>query len=178
MGRPILSGTAVGITEYDWGAEHHINGATAQADVLGIFGKENVDLATRWTVPETNTPVFNAFKMYRNYDGKKSAFGDTSISTAAPDPDTLSAFAAIRARDGALTVMVINKALAGLTPLSLEINHFAGTNTAQAWQLTSNNTIARLGNVPFRNRLLKSLLPAQSITLFIVPAVKKPSSDF
>ncbi len=30
-------GTLTGITEYNWGAENHINGATAQADILGIF---------------------------------------------------------------------------------------------------------------------------------------------
>jgi len=44
-------GTPVGINEYNWGAEDHINGATAQADVLGIFGREGLDLATRWTTP-------------------------------------------------------------------------------------------------------------------------------
>ena len=172
-------GTPIGITEYNWGAENHINGATAQADVLGIFGRENVDMAVRWTVPETNTPVFNAFKMYRNYDGKKSAFGDTSISAAVPDPDTLSAFAAIRTTDGALTVMVINKAFTGLTPLSLlEINHFAETNTTQVWQLTSRNSITRLVDIPCRDGTLKSLLPAQSITLFVLPAGKNTSSVF
>ena len=32
-------GTAIGITEYNWGAENHINGATAQADIYGIFGQ-------------------------------------------------------------------------------------------------------------------------------------------
>ena len=171
-------GTHIGITEYNWGAENHINGATAQADVLGIFGRENVDMAVRWTVPETNTPVYNAIKIYRNYDGKKSAFGDTSISAIAPDPDTLSAFAATRVQDGTITIMVINKVLTGLTSLSVEINHFAGTNMAQAWQLTSNNSITRLVDIPCRNGTLKSLLPAQSITLFILPTAKNPSSGF
>ena len=47
-------GTPVGITEYSWGAENHINGATTQADVLGIFGREGLDLATRWVVPAVN----------------------------------------------------------------------------------------------------------------------------
>ena len=44
-------GTQIGITEYNWGAESHINGATTQADILGIFGREGLDLATRWTTP-------------------------------------------------------------------------------------------------------------------------------
>ena len=35
-----FAGTPVGITEYNWGAESYINGATTQADILGIFGRE------------------------------------------------------------------------------------------------------------------------------------------
>ena len=41
-------GTKLAITEYNWGALEDINGALAQADVLGIFGRESVDLATIW----------------------------------------------------------------------------------------------------------------------------------
>jgi len=74
VGRTIYyPGTPVGITEYNWGAEDHINGATAQADVLGIFGREALDLATRWSTPAVGAPAYNAIKTYRNYDGNKSA---------------------------------------------------------------------------------------------------------
>src|ERR1700729_290553 len=41
-------GTMTGITEYNWGAQDTITGAIAQADILGIFGRENLDLATLW----------------------------------------------------------------------------------------------------------------------------------
>ena len=46
--------------------------------------------------------------MYRNYDGGKSTFGDTSVAAGGPNPDQLSTFAALRYADGALTVMAIN----------------------------------------------------------------------
>lgn len=84
-------GTKVGITEYNWGAEGHMNGATAQADVFGIFGREGLHLAARWTTPAASTPTYKAIKLYRNYDGQGSRFGDVSVSAQAPDPDTLSA---------------------------------------------------------------------------------------
>src|SRR6185312_16304701 len=58
-------GTPIAITEYAWGAEKHINGATTQADVLGIFGREGLDMATRWTTPKATTPTFKAMQMYR-----------------------------------------------------------------------------------------------------------------
>ncbi len=94
-------GLETGITEYSWGADGHINGATAQADVLGIFGREGLDVGTRWVVPDTGTPTFKAIQMYRNYDGSKSVFGDTSVKATVPNPDTLAAFAAERTSDGA-----------------------------------------------------------------------------
>jgi hypothetical protein len=95
-------GTLTAITEYDWGAEKHISGALAQADVLGIFGREGLDLAARWEAPASGTPVFNAMKLYRNYDGRKSTFGDTSVQASVENPDTVAAFAAERSTDGAI----------------------------------------------------------------------------
>ncbi len=163
-------GTKIGITEYNWGAEKTISGATAQADIFGIFGREGVDLATRWTTPDAATPTFKAMQMYRNYDGRNSAFGSVSVSDTVPDPDTLSSFASRRA-DGALTVMVINKSLSAPTPIALSVAHFAGT-TANVWQLTSANTITHLPNAALRGGSLSATLPAHSITLFVVAASK------
>src|SRR5204863_8061623 len=78
----VYPATKTGITEYNWGAESHMNGATAQADVLGIFGRESLDVATRWTTPSSSSPVYKSIKMYRNYDGSKSKFGDLSVSAS------------------------------------------------------------------------------------------------
>src|SRR5207237_1103063 len=72
-------GTKIGLTEYSWGADDHINGATTQADILGILGREELDYATRWVVPESSSPTFKAFQIYRNYDGQKSHFGEMSV---------------------------------------------------------------------------------------------------
>jgi Glycoside hydrolase family 44 len=49
-------GTKLAITEYNWGALGDINGAVAQADVLGILGRERVDLALLWGMPDGNVP--------------------------------------------------------------------------------------------------------------------------
>jgi hypothetical protein len=162
-------GTLIGITEYNWGAEGHINGATAQADILGIFGREGLDLANRWTTPATNSPVYNAIKLYRNYDGKSGAFGDTSVRAEAPDSDKLSAFAAIRSSDGALTVMVVSKDRAASPHVAIDLANFQPAASAQAWQLTAANKIERIADAPIRGRQLQAAVPAQSITLFVVP---------
>ena len=168
-------GTKTGITEYNWGAEAYMNGATAQADVLGIFGREGLDLATRWTTPDAGTPTYNAIKIYRNYDGKRSAFGDTSIRTSVPNPDTLSAFGAMRSADGAMTVMVINKQGGSGADLILKIANFQTGGTAQVWQLSSTNSIRRLADIGLPGNSLAASVPPQSITLFVLSATSPPA---
>jgi hypothetical protein len=162
--------TKTGITEYNWGAEPYMNGATAQADILGIFGREGLDLATRWTTPAASTPTYKAMKMYRNYDGKQSTFGDTSIRTSVPNPDTLSAFGAVRSADGAMTVMVINKQSASGANLTVNISNFTSSGTAQAWTLNSSNSITRLADIALNGTALTSSVPPASITLYVLPA--------
>jgi len=166
-----VAGTPIGITEYNWGAESDMNGATTQADIFGIFGREGLDLATRWTTPDSSTPTFKAMQMYRNYDGKKSTFGDTSVSAAVPNPDNVSAFAAVRSTDGALTVMAINKYLTGSTPVTLNLANFAGAPGAHVWQLTASNVIQKLADVAVSSNSITAVLPQQSITLFVIPAI-------
>ncbi|HMG35079.1 MAG TPA: glycoside hydrolase family 44 protein [Blastocatellia bacterium] len=170
-------GTKTAVTEYNWGAESHINGATTQADILGIFGREGLDMAARWTTPDPSTPTYKAIKLYRNYDGNKSSFGDASISATVPNPDNLSAFASVRSSDGAMTVMVVNKYLSGSTPVTISLSNFSSAGTAQLWQLTSSNAITRLADQSFSGSSLTATLPPQSITLFVIPASSAPPNQ-
>ena len=163
-------GLQTAITEYNWGAENHINGATAQADILGIFGREGLDFAARWTTPAATTPTYKAMKLFRNYDGSRSAFGETSVQAAAPNPDQLSAFAAQRTSDGALTLLVVNKVLSGNTPIQATLANFTGRGSAQVWQLTSANAIAHLADLSLSGATLNATVPPQSVTLFVIPA--------
>jgi hypothetical protein len=162
-------GTPTAITEYNWGAEGHINGATTQADIYGIFGREGLDMATRWTYPDAASPTYKAMKLYRNYDGNKSAFGDISVSDTTANPDNLSSFAAVRSGDGTLTVMVISKVLSGSTPVTVNLANFSASGPAQVWQLTAANAITRLADAAAGASVSLSV-PAQSITLLVIPA--------
>lgn len=157
-------GTPVGLTEYSWGADEHISGGIAQADVLGILGRENIDLATRWVTPDTGTPAYNAFKMYRNYDGAKSTFGEISVRTTVPNPDNVAAFSAVRA-DGKLTVMLINKQLSTTASVALTLTNYTPSGSAQRWQMTSAGIAAGTAVAPGATLSL----PAQSVTLLVFP---------
>jgi len=168
-----IPGTPIGITEYSWGADDHINGATAQADILGIFGREGLDLATRWVSPSSGSPTFKVHQLYRNYDGNASSFGDVSVAAGGPDPDETSVFAAERSADGALTLMVVNK-VAAITNASIDIASFAPAGTAEVYQLTAANSIQRLPDQTLAGNTLSASLPGQSVTLFVLPAAAAP----
>ena len=163
-------GTKLAISEYNWGGLESINGALAQADVLGIFGREGLDLATLWAPPDITQPGMFAFRMYRNYDGQGSAFGETSLQAGSTDQDKLAIYAAQRTSNGALTLMVINKTAQTLTsPVTLA--NFSPASSAQVYRYSSAslNAIIHAPDQPLvSGGFTASFLP-DSITLFIVP---------
>lgn len=67
-------GMKLAVTEYCYGGTEDISGAIALGEVLGIFGKYDVFAACHWGLPGPYGDA--AFRLYRDYDGKKSAFGD------------------------------------------------------------------------------------------------------
>jgi hypothetical protein len=163
-------GTKTSISEYNWGALNDINGALAQADVLGIFGREQLDMATLWAPPAATDPGAFAFRMYLNYDGKGGKFGTKSVKAASADQGTVAVYAARRGSKGALTLMAINKT--GSTQTSpITLQHFAAGASAKAWQYSaaSLSAIKHLADVPVANNAFTATLPANSITLYVVP---------
>ncbi|WP_295458756.1 glycoside hydrolase family 44 protein [uncultured Thiodictyon sp.] len=163
-------GTKLAITEYNWGAPEHINGALAQADVLGIFGREGVGLATLWSPPASTEPAAFAFRLYRNYNGAGGRFGETSVNATSDAQDRLAIYAAEETATGALTLIVINKTADALSaPLTL--GHFAPAGTLQGWrysdaQLTA---IVHLADKTFSGATFTESYPGNSMTLYRLP---------
>ena len=82
----------------------------------------------------------------------------------------MSAFAAVRSADGALTIMVVNKQLSTSTTATINLSAFAHRGTAQVWQLTAANAIAHPADIAVGGTSFVAALPPQSVTLFVVPA--------
>jgi len=162
-------GTKLAITEYNFGGLEHINGAVTQADVLGIFGREGLDLATMWDPPTATQPAAYAFRMYRNYNGQGGMFGETAVQATSDDQSKLSVYAAQRA-DGTLTIMVINKTLNGQTS-TLNLANFNGA-TAQVYTYSQANlnAILRGADVAVSANSLSTTYAAQSINLLVIPS--------
>lgn len=162
-------GTKLAVTEYNWGALGYINGALAQAEVLGIFGREGLDLATLWAPPAADQPGAFAFRIYRNYDGGGSRFGDTSVQAASADAGKLSIFAATRSSDGALTAVVINKTDGALTG-SLSVANAALSGSGE-WHRYSAADLTRISPAQaftLAGGKAEIAFPAQSITLLVI----------
>lgn len=171
-------GTKLAITEYNWGALDHINGALAQADILGIFGREGLDLATLFDTPygdggnfTSSGPGAFAFRMYRNVDGQHGRFGDVSVRATSSNQAKLAIYAAQRSNDGALTLIVINKANATQTANVTIANHPAA-NLATVYRYSSSNlaAILRPPDQPVAPSGFSASFPARSITLFVLPS--------
>jgi len=100
--------TGLAITEYYYGAPEHFSGGIAQADVLGIFGKYGLYMSNYWG--NDRNYVSAAFKIYRNYDGSNSTFGDTKVSATMSDKENSSIYASVfEEGDPKLHIIVINK---------------------------------------------------------------------
>lgn len=163
-------GTKLAITEYNWGALDHINGALAQADVLGIFGREGLHLSTLWGPPASNQPGAFAFRMYRNYNGTGGKFGATSVRAVSNDQGRLAIYAGEETATGALTLIVLNKTGGSLSaPITLK--NFTPTGALQGWRYSAAqlNQITHLADRTFTGTQFSSTFPANSITLYRVP---------
>jgi hypothetical protein len=167
-------GTRLAISEYNWGALQSINGALAQADVLGIFGREGVDLATLWGPPGTSDAVAYAFRIYRNYDGQGSGYGETWVRSTSggadnSGQDALALYGAQRTSDGALTLVVVNKTASDLTS-SLTLASFTPAGAVQVWSYAPANltAVVRQANRAATGASFTVTFPASSITLLVV----------
>ncbi|HEY9140947.1 MAG TPA: glycoside hydrolase family 44 protein, partial [Bryobacteraceae bacterium] len=167
-------GTKLAITEYSFGSLDTITGALAQADILGIFGREGVDLATLWGPPKPTDPGAFAFRMYGNYDGIGGAFGETGVLATSADQSQLSVYGALRS-DLNLTAVVINKTANDLSS-TLNLANFSTGAAAHVWLYSGANlgAIVAQPDVATNAGAVTTVFPANSITLLDFPPASTP----
>lgn len=103
-------GTKFGITEYDFGGGKTVSGMLAQADVLGILGREGVDVACHWGIGKDRPATLAGFRAFLDYDGKGAKFGAMGHPVSGVDAAAGSVYAATE--KDALTLVLINKTAA------------------------------------------------------------------
>jgi hypothetical protein len=165
-------GTRIGITEYNFGGGDRISAGLAEAEALGILGREGVDLATYWTSPKPGSPAWFAFRMYRDAGGHGARFGDTSIAADSSAPGTVSCFAS--REPGWTDVMLIDKDPGRGHRVSLDLSGDRHSAEAQRFQYSgaAPGSIVRLADVGrgAAGSARSVDLPPASITLVRVPS--------
>jgi Glycoside hydrolase family 44 len=171
-------GTKTAIDEYNWGGQEHINGALAQADILGIFGREGLDLAALWGPPDptTQVPGLMAYAVYRNYDGNHSKFGDMALNSVSADQSQLAIYGALRSSDNAVTIVVINKTY-GALPATISLPNLTANGAAKSFLYSNANLAAIVAQPDVTVTAAKGTaaasitqtFPAASITVLVIP---------
>lgn len=155
-------GTLLSIGEYSFGAEQHISGGLAQAEALGRFGQFGLFAAYYWDVPPTNSPVYWAFRAFRDYDGAGSTFGELSVPTESDRPVSL--FASATADDDRNVAVVLNLSADPLPGYGVDVSD-CGRSTVTAFQYgPGSSTLAPTG-AAIVDGMLGVDLPAYSITV-------------
>jgi Glycoside hydrolase family 44 len=162
------SGLKIAITEYNWGEAGGMTGvsaALAQAEVLAVFGREGVGLATRWAAPPENSLVEDAFRLYLNYDGAGAKVEGESVRAVSSQVDGVGSYA-IRRADGRLYLLLFNKDIAARTA-NVQVAGY-GNVGASLYRFSGAQRLGPAGSASLVGGAVSLSLPARSATLAVV----------
>jgi hypothetical protein len=173
-------GTKISITEYFYGRGGDISGGIAQADVLGIFGREGVFAATLWpqaglsayggSHAKAYAYVFGAFRAFLDYDGNGGRFGDTGAAATTSDAVNSSVYASLDAQ-GRVVLVAINKR-ASTQQARIVVSHGAPLKVAGVWAMTDGSPTAKRQADPAidsSNTVLYAMPPMSVSTIVLAP---------
>ncbi len=170
-------------SEYNAGCETTVEGGVAQADLLGIFGREGVYAAMAWPLHDvTDTKskalvnyLVAAYDSYRNYDGAGSTVGDTAVRATTSNVDGTSVYAFAHSGDATkVEVVGINKTSGSLT-VAVTLANAPALTSATLYLLTAAKVgvVASSGTPPTPSCAggtcsLQLTLPAMSVTTVVL----------
>jgi len=155
-------GLAISLGEYNFGGENHMSGALAQAEALGRFAQGGVSYAFYWLQPPKDSPVYWAFRAYRNFDGAGGRFLDQYVETQMTD--NVSLFASRDASGKHLVAIALNLDPANPAKVQLGLKGCAELESRRKFSFVE-------GSKGFRDdgsqpNITEELLPPYSITVF------------
>jgi hypothetical protein len=162
-------GMKIAITEYENGGFNHIAGTIAQADNLGIFGSAGVFAANFWPPGGTYSYTLAGFRAYRDFDGAKSNFGDTSLQSTSSNVASVMVYASLDSNTpGRVVFVAINRSNASKVTA---INGQALSGTAHLYQMTAASAQGQnpvqpvaIGTMTVAGSSMTITLPAYSVT--------------
>jgi hypothetical protein len=164
---PSMKGIA--ITEYEAGGWNHIAGTVAQADMLGVFGVQNLFAASLWPPNGTYDYALAGFRAFRGFDGGTANFGDTSVQATSSDVSKVAVYASSDSTTpGRVVFVAINRTKNSLVTA---INGMTLSGTATIYQMTASTAAGQnpvhpvsVGTQAASGTSLKITLPGLSVT--------------
>ncbi|HKG05208.1 MAG TPA: glycoside hydrolase family 44 protein [Pedobacter sp.] len=140
-------GTKFAITEYSYMGYGHASGGIAQADALGIFGKQGLYMATYWG--SISGFVKSGFDIFMDYDGKGGKFGDVSVKSQTSDIINSGLHASIEgSNDQKLHAVAMNKSQDEAIIATIKLEGGKTYKSARVWAFDNTNaTVRQLKNV-------------------------------
>ncbi|HYG61509.1 MAG TPA: glycoside hydrolase family 44 protein [Thermoanaerobaculia bacterium] len=167
-----LPGAKLAITEYNWGNDGGVTSALAQAEALAIFGREGVDLATRWVAPAADTPVEDAFRLYLDYDGAGGKVEGDSVRAVSSNVDAVGAYA-VRGAGTRVYLLLFNKDTASHQTDIRVAGGLSGAVTL--YRFGAAGRLAAAGTATLAGGALGLVLPSRSATLAVVELTEPPA---
>jgi hypothetical protein len=140
----------IAIGEYDYAGPEggeEISGAVAQAESFAAFARTEIAYAMYWADPRKHGPVYFAFKMYRNPDGKRTAVGDRFILAEVSDYDSVSVYAFKDAKKGVASFIILNKRAKKGARVALDLGAPVPAQKAPRYEYSKANQKA-IGELP------------------------------
>ena len=169
-------GTGICVSEYnvpndgsDGNTPDPTTGAQ-QADLLGMYGRLGYKVASYFVTlvhGSTHLPIYNAMAMYRNYDGNGGRFGSYSVGTASPNAG-VNVYASTDSPTNPtkLWVMLVNVSSANQTNLSITVNNFTPSGSAEVYQMVDGAAPAAAPAATITNGIIGGLsLSSGSVAL-------------
>ena len=163
-------GTRFGISEWNFGAETTLGGALALADALGQFGIHDVEYAFYWRYPNWDTPAYNAFRMFTNYDWEGGHYGNVAVSAETSDLN-VSSYAALNRDTGNLHIMLINKYPDQAQTVGIDLANFEARLIASQFRYDATTPTGIVGDLVEvgSNRIDVTLSPYSITQLILSP---------
>lgn len=170
-------GTKIAISEYNYGGNNHISGAIAQADALGIFGRDGVFAANFWG---GGAYIDGAFDIYLNYDGAGGEFGDTSVQADTNKIADSAVYASVDSTDPSRMILIAINRTGSPLDAGLAVTSDFRFDRAEVFQLTS----ASSDPVQMSDILISQVnafhytMPAFSVSTLVLHAATTLLGDF
>jgi mannan endo-1,4-beta-mannosidase len=162
-------GTRIAITEYNYGEADHVTGGLANADFLGTAAAAGVYAADFWQLNEKPVYVASAFRLFRNYDGKKGAYGSMAAQASASDRNAASVFASYDPGGDEIHIVAINKSPTDAIQGSFTVTSPAAVAGAKAWGFDkSGPALSAKADAAVSGNAFAYTLPPWSATHFVL----------